>query len=461
MRDTVETAIASKMAERNISARAIEHFLSCRRAIQEQGTQGDQIQWDEINPFGDADVMQMDQSEEEVKGCTALGEENLRRIVVIKLNGGRSTSMGGAVPKCFVKAKDQMSFLDIAMKRIMTLNDQFKTEIPLVLMNSFFTDQKTAKIVGRTPLLIMDFIQNEYPRLIAEDLSLLDSGTEEDWCPAGHGDFYISFYESGLLGQLLDLGYRWVFLSNIDNLCADVSPCLLGLMLQGGHDFMMEVVRKTAVDVKGGAPAFIKGYPGLLEIAQVAAEHEKDFQDINKFRYFNTNNLWIDMEAIRDKIESGSLNMPTILNPKKILDKNVIQVETAMGAAMGSFANPAAIAVPRSRFFPVKKMKDLLILQSDTFFMDDHYQILPNDKRPKDFSFLPEVVFDHGFMGTNELDDCFADPATLSLVQAESLTVKGDVFFEKNVTIKGKVELSQHGDEQLRIPEGTVLGDEK
>jgi len=458
MLDTVETAIAEKMAARNVSAGAIDHFLACRRTIMDRGTTGDQVKWEDVRPFTDTDIIQLDSARQEQQEYYArIGEEHLEHVVVVKLNGGRSTSMGGAVPKCFVQAKNSMSFLDIAMKRIMYLNDRFKVEIPLVLMDSFFTNQATEKIVGRTPLLIMNFIQNEYPRLVAQDFSILDTNTEEDWCPAGHGDFYISFYESGLLHKLLELGYRWVFISNIDNLCADVSPHLLGLMIDGGHDFMMEVTRKTRADVKGGAPAFIKGHPGLLEIAQVAPEHEQEFQDIDKFRYFNTNNLWIDIEAIRDKIEAKSLKIPTILNPKTIMNKEIIQIETAMGAAMGAFSKPAAIAVPRSRFFPIKKMKDLLILQSDAFLLDEQYRIVPNNRRPERLPFLPEVVFGNGFMADNELANWFADPATLSLVEAESLAVNGKVFFEKNVVVKGKVEVTQQGEEQLRIAEGTVL----
>jgi len=457
MDNTTEQAIADKMSSRGISDRAIEHFLACRKTIIEQGASGDQVRWDDVTPFADSDLMHTEQSPEELEYCTKLGEDNLEHVVVIKLNGGRSTSMGGAVPKCLVHAKNNLSFLDIAMQRIMYLNDRFKVEIPLVLMNSFFTDQATADIVGRTPLLIMNFIQNEYPRLVAEDLSILDSGTEEDWCPAGHGDFYISFYESGLLDKLLSLGYRWVFISNIDNLCADVSPQLLGLMLSGGHDFMMEVTRKTVLDVKGGAPAFINGHPSLLEIAQVDAEHEAEFQDISRFRYFNTNNLWIDMEAIREKLQANTLKIPTILNPKTILGTDVIQVETAMGAAMGSFSKPAAIAVPRSRFFPVKKMKDLLILQSDAFLLDEQFKIVPNEQRPADLPFLPDVVFKDGFMADNELNNWFADPATLSLVEAESLVISGNVFFEKNVTVKGRVEVTRQEEDQLRIPENSVL----
>lgn len=449
--------IKKSMEERGVSPGAITHFLSCRDSIIAGDANAEQFQWEDIVPFGDQDVKQIDDDQDAYRHFRKIGEDHLEHAVVIKLNGGRSTSMGGAIPKCFVEAKNGRSFLDICMHRIMHLNDRFKVEIPLVLMNSFFTNEVTKEIIGRTPLMILNFIQNEYPRLLAQGMSPLDAGAEEGWCPAGHGDFYISFYESGLLDQLLQLGYRWVFISNIDNLCADISPAILGMMIESGHDFMMEVTRKTPVDVKGGAPAFINGHPGLLEIAQVEAQHEAEFQDINTFRYFNTNNLWIDMEAIRELIKNNSLKIPTILNPKTILGHSVIQIETAMGAAMGSFTNPAAIKVPRSRFFPVKKMKDLLILQSDVFALNDEFQILPNPRRSATLPFLPEVSFGGGFMADNELKKWFADPASLSLVDAEALEVEGKVFFEKGVKVQGRAKVEQTAAEELRIPEGTVL----
>jgi len=449
--------IQRRMAGRGVSSRAINHFLFCREAIIDGGTDAEQLRWDDIVPFGDSDVKQIDESQEASRHYKKIGVDHLEHAVVIKLNGGRSTSMGGAIPKCFVEAKDGQSFLDICMQRIMYLNDRFKVEIPLVLMNSFFTNEVTKEIVGRTPLMILNFIQNEYPRLLAEGVSPLVTGGEEDWCPAGHGDFYTSFYESGLLDKLLQLGYRWVFISNIDNLCADISPAILGMMIDHNHDFMMEVTRKTSVDVKGGAPAFINGHPGLLEIAQVEPQHEAEFQDINTFRYFNTNNLWVDMEAIKALIKSNSLKIPTILNPKTILGQKVIQIETAMGAAMGSFSNPAAIKVPRSRFFPVKKMKDLLILQSDAFQLTDGVQIVPNPQRPTSIPFIPEVSFGNGFMSDNELTNWFADPASLSLVEAESLEIEGKVFFEKDVKIEGQVKVTSSGTGETRIPEKTIL----
>lgn len=75
------------------------------------------------------------------------------------------------------------------------------------------------------------------------------------WYPPGHGDFYESFQNSGLLKKFLDEGREYCFLSNIDNLGATVDLNILNKLV--GHErpvkpieFVMEVTDKTRADVK-------------------------------------------------------------------------------------------------------------------------------------------------------------------------------------------------------------------
>ena len=72
------------------------------------------------------------------------------------------------------------------------------------------------------------------------------------WYPPGHGDFYQSFYNSGLMKELLDKGRKIVFLSNIDNLGATVDLSILNFCIETQAEFIMEVTDKTRADVKGG-----------------------------------------------------------------------------------------------------------------------------------------------------------------------------------------------------------------
>jgi UTP--glucose-1-phosphate uridylyltransferase len=369
----VEERIRKRMAERGVGQDAIDFFLSAHRQMH-LGEQ--KINWDDITPVAAHQVSELPENgSNRYKHLKALGTSNLGRCAVVKLNGGRSTTMGGQVPKCTVSAKDGMSFLDIVMRQVVANNDISGVEVPLVLMNSFFTDRVTDKIVGKTPIIIMNFVQNEYPRIRQDNFMPLQMGEDEDWCPAGHGDFYNSFYGSGLVDALLDLGLRYVFVSNIDNLSAVLSPVILGMMIAQDKDFIMEVTAKTPADVKGGAPVFYRNQLSLLEIAQVPGKNHEDFQNIERFAYFNTNNLWIDLTSLKKIMEADALHLPIIQNRKEIHGHEIIQIETAMGAALNSFERPGLINVPRYRFAPVKKIADLERLQSDRFELDSQYRI--------------------------------------------------------------------------------------
>lgn len=79
-------------------------------------------------------------------------------------------------------------------------------------------------------------------------------GDLEAWYPPGHGDFYLSFQNSGLLKKFIAAGREYCFISNIDNLGATVDLNILNLLLNPKynekHEFVMEVTDKTKADVK-------------------------------------------------------------------------------------------------------------------------------------------------------------------------------------------------------------------
>ena len=116
-------------------------------------------------------------------------------------------------------------------------------------MNSFNTDEDTEKIIRKYSgfdVRIVTFNQSRYPRIHKESLMPIasDIRTEADieaWYPPGHGDFYKSFYNSGVLDEFIKQGREYVFLSNIDNMGATVDLNILNLCLSEDHEFVMEV----------------------------------------------------------------------------------------------------------------------------------------------------------------------------------------------------------------------------
>ena len=99
-------------------------------------------------------------------------------------------------------------------------------------------------------------------------------------------------------------------------------------------------------------------------------EHEEDFKSVKKFNVFNTNNLWISLPAISRVVRQKKLEMEIIVNPVTLNTEGspqLVQLVTAIGAAMKCFDNAVGLEVPRSRFLPVKKTSDLLLLMSNLY----------------------------------------------------------------------------------------------
>jgi UTP--glucose-1-phosphate uridylyltransferase len=198
--------------------------------------------------------------------------------------------------------------------------------------------------------------------------------------------------------------------------------------------YVMEVTDKTVADVKGGTLINYEGHVRLLEIAQVPKVHVDEFKSVQKFKIFNTNNLWIKLEAIDQLVQMGGLDMEIIINNKHLDNGlDVIQLETAVGSAMKDFEGAIGINVPRSRFLPVKKTSDLLLVMSNLYSLNSGSLIM-NPKRA--FPSVPLVKLgDSNFSKVRDYLSRFA--SIPDILELDHLTVSGDVTFGKGVTLKG------------------------
>jgi UTP--glucose-1-phosphate uridylyltransferase len=390
------------------------------------------------------------------------GREALDRTVVIKLNGGLGTSMGMTGPKSLIEAKDGFSFLDVTVRQVLEERSRHGVRLPLVLMNSFRTRDESLAALARYPELDvdlpLDFLQGKVPKLRAGDLEPVSwpDDPELEWAPPGHGDLYPSLVGSGMLDLMLERGYEHAFVSNSDNLGAVADARIAAWFAGEGLPFAMEVADRTPSDRKGGHIARRRG-DGLVlrESAQTPDEDEDAFQDIERHRYFNANTLWVSLRALRALMEERGnvLGLPMIVNRKTVdpsdsSSPEVLQLETAMGAAIGVFEGAAAVRVPRSRLVPVKTTDDLLALRSDAFELTAGYRLQGRapfiELDPEHFKLLPdfEERFSHG---PPSLKDC------------ERLVVRGDVGFGRDVTVRGSVTIDHDGEGRLEIDDGDVL----
>jgi len=388
------------------------------------------------------------------------GEKVLKNAVMIILNGGLGTTMGLEKPKSIIRVKNGKSFLEIILKQAEINN------VMLSLMNSFSTHQDTLSALSRinSSSLPIIFIQNKFPKILRDGLNpaTWPQNPDMEWNPPGHGDVYTALYTSGTLQYLLDREIRYAFIANSDNLGATMNASLLGYFSENRFPFMMEVAERTPADLKGGHIARHKSGNLILREAAQCPEDELDaFRDISRYRYFNTNNIWINLPVLKEVIEEyGIIRLPMILNPKTLDPRDesspkVYHVETAMGAAISLFENTPAIKVPRTRFFPVKNCNDLLAVRSDRFVFSEKQTLILNPNMESD---LIRINLDPGYYWARDLlNERFLIDGTPSLIDCESLTVKGDVFFEKNVIIKGRVVITNSGKSPATIKAGTVI----
>ena len=386
--------------------------------------------------------------------------EAFAATAVIKLNGGLATSMGLDRSKSLLPVKDGLTFLDIIARQVLAHRRQYGVTLPLIFMNSFRTSDDTIaalKPYDTLPVagLPMEFHQNREPKLLTTDLTPVRWSAEPslEWCPPGHADLYPALRSSGMLKTLLAMGYRYAFCSNSDNLGAVAEPRIAGWMAANKIPFALESTRRTPADRKGGhlARRRADGHLVLRETAQTAPDDLPALQDLDRHRFCNTNNLWLDLQALSDLLDhsAGVLDLPLIRNVKTVDPQDssspeVIQIESAMGAAVEVFTGARSILVDRARFVPVKTTNDLLVLRSDQYDLDDDARLLASPRRT-----APEDTFvdlDPRFYKLmNDFEPRFPDGPP-SLIDCQRLVVHGDITFGAKVTLHGDVELDADRD---------------
>lgn len=374
----------------------------------------------------------------------------LAQAVLIKLNGGLGTGMGLKKAKSLLEIKPGITFLDLIVRQVKSLRAAAGYPVNLLLMNSFSTSEDTMAYLARyaedgfADADKVEMIQNRVPKLLTDTLEPVSypANPELEWCPPGHGDIYPALVGSGWLDKLLANGVKYAFVSNSDNLGAQMDTRFLRWFAESGAPFVMEVTRRTEADKKGGhlATRAADGQPLLREVAQCPEADVADFQDINKHRFFNTNNLWIRLDALRDYLAAngGVLPLPVIRNTKTVDPRDaaspwVYQLETAMGAAIQCFTGARAVCVPRSRFFPVKTCSDLLLLRSDAVVIDDAGLM---SLAPECGGVAPIVQLDAKLYKLVDSLDSLGVP---SLKHVTKLTVTGSHTFAPGEPLSGEV----------------------
>lgn len=450
---------AEKMRAEEIPAIAIENFRHYYELLASGAT--GHLSSRDIEPVAELPAAS------ELVDFRSRGAAELDRAVVIKLNGGLGTSMGMTRAKSLLAVKEGVSFLEIIVRQVLRLRERHRCRLPLLLMNSFYTQAESLAALARFPELAtgipLDFLQHKVPKVRVEGLVPVEwpAAPELEWCPPGHGDIYAALQTSGLLERLLAADIEFAFVSNADNLGAVLDLDILGWLAEEKIPFLMEVADRTEADRKGGHLARSRrGGLVLREVAQCPAEEIDSFQDVSLYRYFNTNSLWVNLRTLAEVLaeRGGVLGLPMIRNEKTVDPADpsspaVYQLETAMGAAISVFAGARAVRVSRERFLPVKTTNDLLVAWSDAYRLTEDFRFVPAHGSVGDL--VVDLDPAH-YKRIDQLEKRFPRGAP-SLTDCRRLTIRGDVRFGAGVVCRGEVRIEHAGSEPRAIPDGEVL----
>ena len=426
-----------KMLEKNYDERLISLFQKYYEKLK-NGSRGI-IHEKDISPVEYGSVEKFS----EIKNKQAAAQPP--KTAVIKLNGGLGTSMGMDFPKSFVEVRDGKRFIDIAA-------EQHKN-LPLIFMNSLQTKEMTDKFITENKQFTLNaFVQHSFPKVLKDSLepadlsnhsSLLTSDSSLDFNPAGHGDVYMSLWISGILDELLADGFRFAFISNIDNTGAVFDEAIANYMAKNDIPFLMEVCRRGEMDKKGGHIAKTKNGQFILrEKAQAAEEELAEFENIDKYSYFNTNSIWVDLRKLNEILQkNGVIELPFIanektLNPNDKTTAKVYQIEQAMGAAIELFDGARLLEVEKERFFPVKTTNDLFLLRSDRFFLENaHLKSFDGNKSECN------IVLNPKYYGNLADFEKRVKKGVPKLRKCRKLAVNSDVEFNSEMEFEGENEL--------------------
>lgn len=420
---------------------------------------------DEIEPVAELDSLDALKDSERLH---EVGTSLLPQLAVIRLNGGLGTTMGLARAKSLLPVRGDLTFNDIIAQQLLVLRNTTGVAVPLLHMTSFSTDDDVRAAMAKyhdltIPGVPATFLQHKHPKIYQDDFSPACEDVEDlNWNPPGHGDIYAALLASGLAEALIARGKRYLFVANADNLGATVDTRILGYLASKNAPFLMETAERTPADSKGGHLARSKTTGAFLlrESGQCPLAGDGDlipeFKDITRHRHFNTNNIWLDLQAVIQvaRTHGGCIPLPLIsnkkpVNPRDRESRKVIQLETAMGAAIGVFEGATALQVPRSRFAPVKSNNDLLIVRSDAYVLAESGHLVRNPRRT--IASLPLVSLDPKYYGL--IADFEARFTVVpSLVDAKSFSVVGDVVFSHEVRVRGDVRIKGDGDAQRCLP---------
>ena len=412
----------------------------------EQGKLITKYESKDIQELKEEDIIHPDKlTDEQKEHAISLGKKHLQesKFAYFAMAGGISTSMGGC-SKAILNAKNNKTFLEIKLNHVRATQKKYNCKVPFILMTNEETDKSITEFLSKENRLqdieLIKIIQPVTIRFQESKEGLrvatLNDGTVS-YAPGGHYDALILLKEIRI--EIKQKGIQTIYVTNIDNLGATISPLLLGIHLQEQSQFTPEIARKELND-KGGTFAKIKGKLRLLEGPMVPEDYKEKFNNTQINKYFNTNLIYMNTQILED-FEEINKQVPTFINKKTIEQKEMFGFEAAIGLVFGIKKSSLIVVERQRRFIPIKYLSDLWLLRSNFIELNkEDWSIIQTKKTKPNIQINPKFI-----SNLEEFEEKIADGGeTTNFKELESLNWNAEEGkVGSNVTFKGNITITK------------------
>ncbi|WMV10962.1 hypothetical protein MTR67_004347 [Solanum verrucosum] len=362
----------------------------------------------------------------------------LDKLVVLKFNGNLGSDMGFSGPKSALEVCNGLTCLDLVVNHIESINSKYGCNIPLLMMNTPSTHDGIMKVLEKHPNKnIHTFTQSQRQQENIEDMSeprtLNKSSAQEKLYPSNLLEVFLSLNSSGKLEPLISQGKEYFLLLQSENVAEVVDPKILNHLIKNSIEHCVEVMPTTSGTEETSLPpqeGRIQSFKDLHCMMNLIFLFFIVRGPKSKEHVKSINTMWMSMSCVERLLQRNDLGFTS----SKFFDRAF------------------AIDTPWSRYLPVERTSDLLILQSDLYTSVEG-TLVRNAARanPKD----PSIELGPEFGNVDDFRSLFK--SIPSIIELDSLKVTGDVWFGTGITLKGKVSIAARPGMKIVIPDGMEL----
>ena len=304
---------------------------------------------------------------EEFLALEQIGLEEIGKSGIVLVAGGLGERLGYSSIKIGlpVELVTETSFLQLFVESILALQDRSGTHIPLAIMTSEDTHQRTVdliKTIGHeeytSTITLMK--QEKVPALIDNDARFALEKGELSGKPHGHGDVHILLYQHGIAQKWLSEGKKWVmFIQDTNPLPFKAFASALGVSKKYSFAMNFLGVPRIPKESMGGVAKLSK--PGnddiiicveynIIDTLMKSSGHPGDISNKElgignnftaNFSPFpgNINTLLFNLEDYFQALQRTGGAMPEFVNPKYAdATKTVFKSATRLECLMQDFS---------------------------------------------------------------------------------------------------------------------------